>query len=413
MADFFTGLGGHSMTEDPLFRGHTIAAPGKDIPTVSYTPSGTTPAATGPIKQVFNPKQYLEAMTQTSASARKEKKWLSALGYALQLENPNFKPEQYLNNYEKDQLASAESQWEMLEDTNKKIVEQEAIKRMHDLDPDTPEAVGTLLDDFGVFGIDTRKRIMDDWQQFRPPEIDNTLLTSDVFTKGSRQRYLKSRNIQDLEMDEGLDLRGYADIKQVRDVEKSFRGEYVKASQEFSGIVANYGRLLASADEDSGPGDLALIFNFMKMNDPGSTVREGEFSNAQNAPGITARIRNLYNQAIRGVRLRPEDRMQFLETAEAMFRQNEATQQRLITQYSGLAERANVDAANVIIRYAPRITQDDVEYIKIGAYLVPADDAVKVMDHAELKGEEWDAKEDDTDILMNMAPEEEVLETRT
>ncbi len=163
MADFFTELGGHSMTEDPLFRGHTIAAPGKDIPTVSYTPSGTTPAATGPIEQVFNPKQYLEAMTQTSANARKEKKWLSALGYALQLENPNFKPEQYLNNYEKDQIALAESQWEMLEDTNKKVVEQEAIKRMHDLDPDTPEAVGTLLDDFGVFGIDTRKRIMDDW----------------------------------------------------------------------------------------------------------------------------------------------------------------------------------------------------------------------------------------------------------
>ena len=74
MADFFTGLGGHSMTEDPLFRGHTIAVPGKDIPTVSYTPSGTTPAATGPIKRVFDPQQYLTGMTQTSSGAKKEKK---------------------------------------------------------------------------------------------------------------------------------------------------------------------------------------------------------------------------------------------------------------------------------------------------------------------------------------------------
>lgn len=412
MADWFTALGGHRETEDPLFRQHTMAAPGKDIPTVSYGPS-RAPTQYGPIEQAFDPRKYLASMTGTSTSSKKELKWLGVLGQALEAENPNFSSAQYLKNYEKDQLALKQASWDRLQAGNQLAVEQESIRRLHELDPDSAETVGGLLDDWGVYGVDSRKRVMDDWLQFRPPEVDNTLLTSDVFTKGSRQRYLKSRDIQDLEMDEGLDLRGYADIKQVRDVEKSFRGEYVKASQEFSGIVANYGRLLASAKEDSGPGDLALIFNFMKMNDPGSTVREGEFSNAQNAPGITARIRNLYNQAIRGVRLRPEDRLQFLETAEAMFRQNEASQQRLIQQYTGLAGRANVDAANVIIRYAPRITQDDVEYIKIGTFLVPAEDAEAVLDHEELKGEEWDEKEDDTDILMNMAPEEEEEETRT
>jgi hypothetical protein len=55
-------------------------------------------------------------------------------------------------------------------------------------------------------------------------------------------------------------------------------------------------------------GDMALIFNFMKMLDPGSTVREGEFATAQNTGGAEEAILNLYNQAIKGTRLTDEQR---------------------------------------------------------------------------------------------------------
>lgn len=61
--------------------------------------------------------------------------------------------------------------------------------------------------------------------------------------------------------------------------------------------------------------DLALIFAFMKMLDPGSVVREGEFANAQNTAGIPDRIRNAYNRAISGTRLSDKQRNEFFETA--------------------------------------------------------------------------------------------------
>lgn len=61
--------------------------------------------------------------------------------------------------------------------------------------------------------------------------------------------------------------------------------------------------------------DLALIFAFMKMLDPGSVVREGEFANAQNTAGIPDRIRNAYNRAISGTRLSDKQRNEFFSTA--------------------------------------------------------------------------------------------------
>ena len=64
-----------------------------------------------------------------------------------------------------------------------------------------------------------------------------------------------------------------------------------------------FGRIQASASDPSPAGDLALIFNFMKVLDPGSTVREGEFATAQNSAGVPERIRNTANRVLRGERL--------------------------------------------------------------------------------------------------------------
>lgn len=68
-------------------------------------------------------------------------------------------------------------------------------------------------------------------------------------------------------------------------------------------------------DMVSAADDLAIIFNFMKMLDPGSVVREGEFANAQNSAGVPDRIRNLYNNLMEGTRLNPVQRAEFIETA--------------------------------------------------------------------------------------------------
>lgn len=64
--------------------------------------------------------------------------------------------------------------------------------------------------------------------------------------------------------------------------------------------------------------DMALIFAFMKMLDPTSTVREGEFATAQNAASIPERIRNQYNAARAGTRISEKQRDDFVNQARGV-----------------------------------------------------------------------------------------------
>ncbi|WP_204128690.1 hypothetical protein, partial [Pseudomonas ogarae] len=77
----------------------------------------------------------------------------------------------------------------------------------------------------------------------------------------------------------------------------------------------SYGQIAQAAKTPSAQNDLALIFSYMRMLDPASVVREGEFATAQNAAGVPDQIRNAYNKAVNGERLNPEQRTGFVSSA--------------------------------------------------------------------------------------------------
>jgi hypothetical protein len=108
------------------------------------------------------------------------------------------------------------------------------------------------------------------------------------------------------------------------EAEAKFRKEYSDQTKGYQDVKSAYGRILAVSDpktpDEEAPADLALVFNFMKMQDPGSTVNSGEFANAQNAAGVPDRIKNLYNNLITGGRLNPTQRKAFRGQAENLFK---------------------------------------------------------------------------------------------
>jgi hypothetical protein len=103
------------------------------------------------------------------------------------------------------------------------------------------------------------------------------------------------------------------------DAESKFRREYSDQTKGYQDVKSAYGRVLAS--QETAAGDLALIFNYMKMLDPGSVVREGEFATAQNATGVPQRILNLYNNLNKGERLNADQRKSFIKQADSLFKQ--------------------------------------------------------------------------------------------
>jgi len=125
------------------------------------------------------------------------------------------------------------------------------------------------------------------------------------------------------------------------EAEAKFRKEYSDQTKGYQEVKSAYGRILAVSDPKSpneeAAADLALIFNFMKMQDPGSTINSGEFANAQNAAGVPDRIKNMYNKLITGGRLNPSQRNAFKGQAKNLYEvagQNEAIVRKGIERIS-------------------------------------------------------------------------------
>ena len=119
-----------------------------------------------------------------------------------------------------------------------------------------------------------------------------------------------------------------------------------KKSQE---VATAYEKVKSAAEDPSAAGDLSLIFGYMKMLDPGSTVREGEFATAQNTAGIPDRIKNAYNKAISGERLAPEQRGDFVNQAKNVYSSQLTQQKRFDSTISERAKKAGLDPENIVL----------------------------------------------------------------
>jgi hypothetical protein len=136
------------------------------------------------------------------------------------------------------------------------------------------------------------------------------------------------------------------------EAEAKFRREYSDQTKVYQEVKSAYGRVLAS--QETAAGDLALIFNYMKMLDPGSVVREGEFATVQNAAGVPDRIKNLYNNLNRGERLNPEQRKMFGKQAEALFNQAGEQEKTVRSGIERIAKGYGLKTENIF--YAPTET---------------------------------------------------------
>ena len=118
----------------------------------------------------------------------------------------------------------------------------------------------------------------------------------------------------------------------------SLADDYVKASGDFPKQTDAYRRINASASDPSAAGDLSLIFNYMKLLDPGSTVRESEAASAENAAGVPARVRTLYNRVISGEKLADIQRNDFVKRSKMIYSSALEQNKNITNQFTKRAE---------------------------------------------------------------------------
>lgn len=142
---------------------------------------------------------------------------------------------------------------------------------------------------------------------------------------------------------------GIIPLEKRPEAESKFRKEYSDQTKGYQEVKSAYQRILAS--EDTAVGDLSLIFGYMKMLDPGSVVREGEFATAQNAAGVPDRVMNLYNRALSGQRLNPSQRQSFKGQAEKLYKTASTQEETVRKGIERIATGYGLNTANIF--YSP------------------------------------------------------------
>jgi hypothetical protein len=108
-------------------------------------------------------------------------------------------------------------------------------------------------------------------------------------------------------------------------------------------------KIEAAYHNPSATGDISMVYGLMKIFDPGSTVREGEFATAEQAGGVPAHFLNLYNKVVNGQRLPQSVRDDFMKQANTLYRAQYGRYQPLANEYGRLAEENGIARNDVVL----------------------------------------------------------------
>ena len=133
---------------------------------------------------------------------------------------------------------------------------------------------------------------------------------------------------------------------EVNPAEAPLRTSFLNQAQPHIQISQAY-RKIVSAPETAA-GDMSRIFGYMKILDPGSTVREGEYASAENARGVPSSVLAQYNRVLNGQRLTPQQRNEFTQSAGDLVNSQKQQFNEVAKYYSDISAKNRINPENVI-----------------------------------------------------------------
>ena len=178
---------------------------------------------------------------------------------------------------------------------------------------------------------------------------------SDSIIRGLEAKFAPEQLETDLKLKQGQLAQDAKDQSATRDgkipeknrpeAESNFRAEYYKNTKTYQDIKDAYASL--GATQDTAVGDVALIFSYMKMLDPGSVVREGEYATAQNTAGLPDKVMNVYNKLVDGERLNPKQRVFFKGQAKSLYDASAKKEALVRKGITNIANRYGLNIENI------------------------------------------------------------------
>ncbi len=306
------------------------------------------------MKALLTEESHLYQATQSLSSARYNPPTFRVAGTSIPAGVT-----QRLRDIGSDTLKKIGVNLEKLPENN--IFDQELVQRIASLTPSALKENG--LSDEEITKVEDLQNSL---KTTAPSASDNITKTSpDLNTKPNPQNPfggLSKRQVLSLALTQGATSSDLTEVGKLYDMlaadptvidadaqkaADGLRTEYFKRTSEngFVGVLSSYQKIQSTSDTPQG--DISLIYAFMKMLDPTSVVREGEFATAEQTAGIPQQIINQYNKALKGSRLSSEQRRGYISEASRVFQTYQERQAPIDAYYQGLAQRYGIDPSLV------------------------------------------------------------------
>ncbi|MEB3150919.1 MAG: hypothetical protein VKL60_18115 [Sphaerospermopsis sp.] len=200
-------------------------------------------------------------------------------------------------------------------------------------------------------------------RQYSLQDTDNGLMLFESKTgryepTGIRSLNADKKRLEMQKLNQDIENGGINSEQRFNNASK-LRDDFARDSKTFISTREGYDRVMESANNPTAAGDMSLIFGYMKMLDPNSTVREGEYANAESARGVPQSIIARYNKIVDGEKLTAPQRKDFTDRADKLYRRAEASQDKLSKQYTDISKRNKLPVEDVVIDYKTTVKKPE------------------------------------------------------
>ena len=137
--------------------------------------------------------------------------------------------------------------------------------------------------------------------------------------------------------------------------EKDLRTEFTTQMKPYVELAQAFRKVEAAALNPSAAGDISLVYGYMKILDPGSTVMQGEQATAQNAGSVPERVRAQYNKALTGEGLIDTVRLDFYAQARNLIESQRQMAADVGDRYRQYADAYKLDSNQIVFDPFKRI----------------------------------------------------------
>lgn len=162
---------------------------------------------------------------------------------------------------------------------------------------------------------------------------------------------------QEMERQLANEESGILPPEQAVKIEKELRGELVKSVESYENVKGAYDNIKDFSKQRTGASDMGMVYSYIKLLDPTSTVGPGEKTTAENSGGIPENIRGQINHWLGKGSLSDTQRKNLIAGAKTLYGTKAKSYKQKTNQIKDLAERYKVNPANVVLNEAEEIEE--------------------------------------------------------